>query len=43
MQSIDQDEFGYDHACSLEVNCLPAVIAQVLNFEHERVGILGEL
>jgi len=43
MQCVDQDKLCYDDACTLEVDGLPAVVAKVLDLEHERVGILGDL
>ena len=43
MQCVDQDKLGYDNACALEVDGLPAVVAKVLHLEHERIDILGHL
>lgn len=43
MQSIYQYKLSDEHSCPLEVDCLPAVIVQVLNLQHLRVNQLCSL
>lgn len=40
LQSVDQDQFCDDHSRPLKIDCLPAVMSQVIDLQHGRVGQL---
>ena len=43
MKSIYQDQLGDQDRCTLVVDGLPAVIAQIGDLEHGSIGIAGRL
>lgn len=43
MQSVDENQFSEDDSSALEVDGLPAVIAQVFHVEQASVSIWGGL
>ena len=38
IQGIDEDELAQDDRCSLEINGLPAIVADILNPQHRHIG-----
>ena len=43
VQGIRQNQLRSNHRCSLKVDRLPSVIVKVLDLEHARVDVLGDL
>ena len=43
IQSVRQYTFGGYHACSLEVDRLPAIVAHIVDLEHCRIHKAGHL
>jgi hypothetical protein len=43
MQCVDQDQLGNDDRSPLEVDCLPAVVVEVLHIQQGRLDVCGSL